>query len=140
MRDKARVLSINQNATVQVLPILKDTCINCNSGSCAKGVKPFTVSNPFGLPLKPGMTVRIAAKKSRQAVQAFGALCVTIICAVGGWFAADMYIPYFGSRTAESVHAAGVLAGLFIPALIIFIVSKYRHPAYGEVVEIVSDV
>ena len=83
------------------------------------------------------MTVRMAVKKSRQAVQAFGALCVPIICAVGGWFAADMYVQANMKEVRhEWVQAVGVLAGIFIPAGIIGILSKKTRPSCGEIIEI----
>lgn len=83
------------------------------------------------------MRVRIRAHKTTQAVQALTALCIPIACAVLGWFAADTYVQANMKEVRhEWVQALGVLAGLFIPAGIIGVLSKKIRPSYGEIIEI----
>ena len=86
MRDTAQVLEVNQNGSVLVIPFITNACISCTNSGCGKRGSPFTAANPNGLPLAPGMTVRISAKKRYQALQAVTALCVPLVCAAAGWF------------------------------------------------------
>lgn len=137
MYDSAKVLSVYKDGSVSVLPLIKNACINCTQGSCAKRGSPFTVINPQGFSLHPGMKVLIRAHKGKQAVQALVALCIPIACAVLGWFAADMYVQANMKEVRhEWVQAVGVLTGIFIPAGIIGILSKKTRPSCGEIIEI----
>ncbi|MGI5174479.1 SoxR reducing system RseC family protein [Treponema sp. OMZ 840] len=137
MRDSAKILSIASNGSVKVLPLIKNACISCTNTSCAKAGKPFTAQNPHSLSLKPGMTVRISAKKSSQAVQAFISLFIPLICAAGGWFAANTYA-LSKQLSGESLQAAGVLLGLFIPSIVILCIRRHKTPAYSEITEILD--
>ena len=139
MRDSAKILSIGKNGSVTVLPVIKDACISCSRTSCAKAGTPFTVMNTRSLDVKPGMTVRIAAKKSSQAVQALTALLLPVACAVGGWFAANALAATMNISSGEWLQAIGVLLGIFVPSGIIFLISRRVKSAHGEITEIVAD-
>lgn len=75
MRDSAKILSVGENGRVTVLPVIKDACISCSRTSCAKAGTPFTVMNSRSLNIRPGMTVRIAAKKKFAGGTGFGSAC-----------------------------------------------------------------
>ena len=139
MRDSAKILSIGKNGSVTVLPVIKDACISCSRTSCAKAGTPFTVMNSRSLNISPGMTVRIAAKKSSQAVQALIALVLPIVCATGGWFAANAFAATMNISSGEWLQALGVLLGIFVPSGIIFLISRRVKSAHGEITEIVAD-
>ncbi|WP_428770968.1 SoxR reducing system RseC family protein [Treponema sp. HNW] len=137
MYDSAKVLSVYKDGSVLVLPLIKNACINCTEGSCAKRGSPFTVINPAAFALEPGMKVYIRAHKGKQALQALVALCIPIICAVIGWFSANKYAAlHMKDVPHEWVQAAGVLAGIFIPAAVIGLISKKMRPACGEIIGI----
>lgn len=137
MYDCAKVLSVHRDGSVSVLPLIKNACINCTQSSCAKRGSPFTVSNPQDFSLQPGMKVLIRAHKGKQAVQALVALCIPMACAVIGWFSANRYAALHMKEVPhEWVQALGVLAGIFIPASIIGILSKRMRPACGEITAI----
>ncbi len=139
MRDSAKILSVGENGRVTVLPVIKDACISCSRTSCAKAGTPFTVVNSRSLNISPGMTVRIAAKKSSQAVQALIALVLPIVCATGGWFAANAFAAAMNISSGEWLQALGVLLGIFVPSGIIFLISRRVKSAHGEITEIVVD-
>ena len=139
MRDSAKILSVGENGRVTVLPVIKDACISCSRTSCAKAGTPFTVMNSRSLNISPGMTVRIAAKKSSQAAQALVALVFPIVCATGGWFAANAFASAMNISSGEWLQALGVLLGIFVPSGIIFSVSRRVKSAHGEITEIVAD-
>ncbi len=139
MRDSAKILSVGENGRVTVLPVIKDACISCSRTSCAKAGTPFTVMNSRSLNIRPGMTVRIAAKKSSQAVQALVALVLPIACATGGWFAANAFAAAMNISSGEWLQALGVLLGIFVPSGIIFLISRRLKSAHGEITEIVAD-
>ena len=139
MRDSAKILSVGENGRVTVLPVIKDACISCSRTSCAKAGTPFTVMNSRSLNISPGMTVRIAAKKSSQAVQALIALVLPIVCATGGWFAANAFAAAMNISSGEWLQALGVLLGIFVPSGIIFLISRRVKSAHGEITEIVAD-
>jgi len=138
MRDAAQVLEVKQNGSVLVIPFITNACISCTNSGCGKRGSPFTAANPNGLPLAPGMTVRISAKKRYQALQALTALCVPLVCAAAGWFVSAKLAVFAGMRVHEWVHALGVLAGIFIPSVIIALISRFKKPVHGEISEIVA--
>ena len=81
MRDKACVIKY-ENGIASVIPLLSDTCINCNSPTCAKRGTPFQASNPQNFNLKPGDVVKIEAPASIQIAQGFFSLLLPILAAL----------------------------------------------------------
>ena len=123
MRDKACIIKY-ENRIATVIPLLSDTCINCNSPTCAKRGTPFQASNPQNLKLKSGDIVKIEAPATTQIAQGFLSLIVPILSAVAGYFLAEPVAKLWGIPVTESMRTVGVLILLAFSTGIIFILSK----------------
>lgn len=123
MRDKACIVKY-ENQVAWVIPLLSDTCINCNSPTCAKKGTPFLASNPHNYPLKPGDIVKIEAPASIQIAQGIFSLILPIAAAISGFFLAEHVFTALGKEVTEGMRAAGVLVMLGLTTGIIFILSK----------------
>ncbi len=123
MRDKACIIKY-ENGIATVIPLLSDTCINCNSSTCAKRGTPFQASNPQNLKLKSGDIVKIEAPATTQIAQGFLSLIVPILSAVAGYFLAEPVAKLWGIPVTESMRTVGVLILLAFSTGIIFILSK----------------
>lgn len=123
MRDKACIIKY-ENGIATVIPLLSDTCINCNSPTCAKRGTPFQASNPQNLKLKSGDIVKIEAPATTQIAQGFLSLIVPILSAVAGYFLAEPVAKLWGIPVTESMRTVGVLILLALSTGIIFILSK----------------
>ena len=108
MRDKACIIKY-ENGIATVIPLLSDTCINCNSPTCAKRGTPFQASNPQNLKLKSGDIVKIEAPATTQIAQGFLSLIVPILSAVAGYFLAEPVAKLWGIPVTESMRTVGVL-------------------------------
>ena len=75
MRDKGCIVRY-KDGIASVIPLLSDTCINCNSPTCAKRGTPFLAANPRNLDLHPGDVVKIEAPASIQLAQGIFSLIV----------------------------------------------------------------
>ena len=125
MRDKACIIRY-ENGIATVIPLLSDTCINCNSPTCAKRGTPFQASNPQNLELKSGDIVKIGAPAVTQIAQGFLSLIVPILSAIAGYFLAEPVAKLLEIPVTESIRTAGVLILLALSTGIIFILSKTR--------------
>ena len=123
MRDKACIIKY-ENGIATVIPLLSDTCINCNSPTCAKRGTPFQASNPQNLKLKSGDIVKIEAPATTQIAQGFLSLIVPILSAVAGYFLAEPVAKLWEIPVTESMRTVGVLILLAFSTGIIFILSK----------------
>ena len=123
MRDKACIIKY-ENGIATVIPLLSDTCINCNSPTCAKRGTPFQASNPQNLKLKSGDIVKIEAPATTQIAQGFLSLIVPLLSAVAGYFLAEPVAKLWGIPVTESMRTVGVLILLAFSTGIIFILSK----------------
>lgn len=125
MRDRACVVKCEQN-TVWVIPLLSDTCINCNQSSCAKRGSPFLAANPENLKLKIGDIVKIGVSKKAQFVQALIALFLPILAAICGYFLAESFAIWQGKIVTEGMRAAGVLLCFGLTTTLITILSRSK--------------
>lgn len=123
MRDKGCIVSY-KDGIASVIPLLSDTCINCNSPTCAKRGTPFLATNPHNLDLHPGDVVKIEAPASIQLAQGIFSLLLPILGAVAGFFLAAPLATALGREPTEAMRAGGVLLMLILTTLIIFILSK----------------
>ena len=123
MRDKACIIKYEEGIAT-VIPLLSDTCINCNSPTCAKRGTPFQASNPQNFKLKSGDIVKIEAPATTQIAQGFLSLILPILSAIAGYFLAEPVAQLFGVAVTESMRTAGVLILLALSTGIIFILSK----------------
>ncbi len=123
MIDNAVVINITEN-DIQVVPLITDACINCEKSGCAKQGKPFSVSNPKKLEIKKGDIVKLKANSTSQTLQGFSALIIPILGAILGFFVGGFLSNKFSWNNTEMFQAVGVLVGLIITSILVFICSK----------------
>jgi hypothetical protein len=124
MRDKALITSMNDDS-ILVMPLLRDTCINCNESSCAKRGTAFPVDNPYKLPIACGDIVSITAKKSVTALQGFFSLLFPITCAIVGFAVSAPLSRALNTSLSEGLKAVCVLLGLVFAVIIVLVISSY---------------
>ncbi|MCF0241715.1 MAG: SoxR reducing system RseC family protein [Treponema sp.] len=110
---------------VEIIPFDKETCSNCSS-SCNGCKVVLTAQNNRRLDLKPGMTVTANVLTSFQAFCNVITLLVPVLCAVGGFFLSDFFAGVLKVEATEGFKAVCVLAGLFIPGIIIFFFTRNK--------------
>lgn len=123
MRDKGCIVRY-KDGIASVIPLLSDTCINCNSPTCAKRGTPFLATNPRNLDLHPGDVVKIEAPASIQLTQGIFSLLLPILGAVAGFFLADPVAIALGKEPTEAMRAGGLLLMLGLTTGLIFLLSK----------------
>lgn len=123
MVDNAIIIDISEK-DILVRPLITDACINCEKSGCAKQGKPFSVSNPKNLEIKKGDIVKLKANSVSQTLQGFFSLIVPILGAVLGFVLGDQLGIKFEAKNTEIFQAVGVLLGLIITSVLVFICSK----------------
>lgn len=138
MREKASIIAISEKK-ITVVPLISDSCISCEHGSCSQRGEPFTVTNPLGLPVSIGCVVRITAKLRHQAAQAVFALGFPILAAIAGFFIAGFIAQRMGATPTEGMKAGGVLTGLALAGILVILLGK-TNPSKGqsEIAEIIT--
>ncbi|MCQ2597707.1 MAG: SoxR reducing system RseC family protein [Treponema sp.] len=124
MRKIFKVSKVTEN-NVDIIPYDENACSTC-SGSCSSCRVVLQAKNPKGFELKPGMTVKANVSTAFQSFCNVLALVVPILCAVAGFFAASPLAALFNVEKTEAFTAGIVLAFLFVPALVIFIITRKR--------------
>lgn len=124
MRKIFKVSKVTEN-NVDIIPYDENACSTC-SGSCSSCRVVLQAKNPKGFELKPGMTVKANVSTAFQSFCNFLALVVPILCAVAGFFAASPLAALFNVEKTEAFTAGIVLAFLFVPALVIFTITRKR--------------
>ena len=123
MVDNALIIHLSESE-IQVVPLISDACINCEKSGCAKQGKPFSVANPKKIEIKKGDIVKLKANPTSQTLQGFFALIVPILGAILGFFLGGFLATKFSLKNVEMFQALGVLLGLIITAILVFIFSK----------------
>ena len=123
MVDNALIINLSENE-IQVVPLISDACINCQKSGCTKQGKPFSVVNPKNLEIKKGDIVKLKASANSQTVQGFVSLIIPILGAIFGFFLGGFLANKFSFHNVEMFQALGVLLGLIITAILVFIFSK----------------
>lgn len=123
MIDNAIIIDISEK-DILVRPLITDACINCEKSGCAKQGKPFSVANPKKFEIKKGDIVKLKANPTSQTLQGFFSLIVPILGAVLGFVLGDQLGIKFEAKNTEIFQAVGVLLGLIITSVLVFICSK----------------
>ena len=123
MVDNALIIHLSESE-IQVVPLISDACINCQKSGCTKQGKPFSVVNPKNLEIKKGDIVKLKASANSQTVQGFVSLIIPILGAIFGFFLGGFLANKFSFNNVEMFQALGVLLGLIITAILVFIFSK----------------
>ncbi|MBP3450927.1 MAG: SoxR reducing system RseC family protein [Spirochaetaceae bacterium] len=123
MVDNAIIIDISEK-DILVRPLITDACINCEKSGCAKQGKPFSVANPKKFEIKKGDIVKLKANPTSQTLQGFFSLIVPILGAILGFVLGGQLGIKFEAKNTEIFQAVGVLLGLIITSVLIFICSK----------------
>lgn len=124
MRKIYKVSRINEN-NVDIIPYDESACSTC-SGSCSGCRVVLQARNPKNLELKPGMTVKASVSTAFQAFCNVIALIIPVLFAVAGFFLSPCLASVFHAELTESFKAFCVLAFLFVPAAVIFVLTRKR--------------
>ena len=127
MMQSAFVVSVSDdNSQAQVLPMITGACLSCKE-QCAQRGTPFTVSNEKKFEIKEGSIVSITTSPKAEAVQSILSLCAPVLCAIAAFFfAPPISMAIFHQTATEGFKAACALAGIIIPATIVFAVSRFK--------------
>lgn len=110
---------------VEIIPYDKSACSNCSS-SCSGCRVVLTARNPKKLELKTGMTVTASVLTAFQGFCNVIALFIPVLSAIGGFFLSSPIATLFKTENTESFKALCVLVFLFVPGLIIFLLTRKR--------------
>ena len=130
MKKVYKVSRVNAE-NVDIIPFDESACSTCQ-GSCSGCRVVIQAKNPKGFDLKPGMTVKANVSTAFQAFCNLIALIIPILCAVAGFFLSPYVAGLFHLEATESFKAFCVLLFLFVPAAVIFILTRKR----SELVEL----
>lgn len=127
MEQTAFIVSVSSdNSSAEVLPMITGACLSCKE-RCAQRGNPFTVVNKKNLELKEGSVVTISASKTAEAVQSLISLFAPVLGAVAMFFLAPLISQTLLHREpTEGFKAMCSLAGIVVPAMIAFAVSRFK--------------
>ena len=136
MRDFAIVKAID-GQRIEVVSLISDACVTCNSIDCAKQGKSFHVINKKNLPLKENNIVRIGFPRILNGFLGLISLLFPIAAAAIGFFLAPSLSKRFGFLLTEA-SKAGVTGVFFVAsALIVFLISRTDlHLTHPEVIQV----
>ena len=138
MYRRVMIVSVQDDNSVSVLPVISNECAKCASG-CSKQGSPFTAKNPHNFSVRTGSIVAISSPKSKQALEGLLSLVVPFLCAVAGYFAAVPLVSMMGFSAGDGARAAGVLLLLTLSsALVLFINRKIPEFSKPEIIEILQ--
>ena len=136
MRDFAIVKKI-EGQLVQVVPMISDACISCDSSDCSKQGKTFSVINKQNFDLKENSVVKIGVSKISQCLQGIAALLIPILCAVFGYIFAPALSQRLGIDFSEGFQAISVLAFFLAACLVVFVISRSSiHITLPEITQV----
>ena len=111
-------------------------CAGC-SGNCTACSVRFSVANSRHMDVKPGQKVKIGMSARHEALQGILSLVFPILCAAGGFFAAQPLALLFGKTASEEMHAFCVLIFLAAACIVVLLVTRQRpNPEKLEITEI----
>ncbi len=136
MRDFAIVKEID-GQHVEVVSLISEACLSCNSIDCVRHGKSFHVINKKNLPLKENNIIRIGFPRILNGILGLISLLFPILSSVAGY----LLVPYLSQRfdflvTPES--QACVVGNFFTAAaLFVFIISRTNiHLTCPDVIQI----
>ena len=137
MRDFAIVKSID-GQKIEVVSLISDACVACNSKNCAKQGKSFHVLNKKNLPLEEDCIIRIGFPRVLNGILGLISLVFPVFSAAEGFFLAPFLASRFGFELNQ-MNLALVTASFFIfAAFLVFVVSRTDlHLSHPEVIQIV---
>ncbi|MCR5763493.1 MAG: SoxR reducing system RseC family protein [Treponema sp.] len=138
MYRRVMIVSVQEDGSATVLPVINDECSKC-AGGCAKQGSPFSVKNPQNLAVRTGSIAAVSTPKSKQALEGILSLVVPFFCAIGGYFAAVPFAKSLGLPSGDGARAIGVLLFLALSSAIVLFINR-RIPEFSkpEIIEILQ--
>ncbi|MBR4600744.1 MAG: hypothetical protein IKO39_11940 [Treponema sp.] len=136
MREFAIVKSI-EGQKIEVVSLISDACVTCNSIDCAKQGISFHVLNKKNLPLEENSIIRIGFSRTLKGILGLLSLLFPIASSVAGFFLTPFFAGRFGFELTPSSQAC--LVGLFftLASLIVILISRTDiHFSHPEVIQI----
>ena len=120
MRDFAIVKSID-GRKIEVVSLISNACVTCNSIDCAKKGKSFCVLNKKNFPLEENAIVRIGFPRILRGILGLISLLFPIASATAGFLFSDEIASYFNISFTPSIQAC--ITGIFftVAALLVFL-------------------
>ena len=137
MRDFAIVKAID-GQKIEVVSLISDACVTCNSIDCARQGKSFHVINRRNLPLHENNIIRIGFPRILNGIFGLISLLFPIASSVAGFFLTPFFAEKFDFAVTPSAQAC--MVGIFFVAssLLVFIISRTDiHLSQPEVIQII---
>lgn len=137
MRDFAIVKGID-GQKIEVVSLVSDACVMCNSIECARQGKSFHVINKKNLPLHEDSIIRIGFPRVLSGILGLFSLLFPIASSVAGFFLTPYFAQKFDFAVTPSSQAC--LIGIFFVAssLLVFIGSRTDiHLTHPEVIQVI---
>ena len=136
MRDFAIVKSID-GQKIEVVSLISDACVACNSIDCAKQGKSFHVLNRKNLPLEENCIIRIGFPRVLNGILGLISLLFPIFSAAAGFFLAPFLSARFGFDLNQYSQALITGGFFFFAAFLVFLVSRTDiHLSHPEVMQV----
>lgn len=136
MRDFAIVKSVD-GQNVEVVSLVSDACVTCNSIECARQGKTFYVINRRKLPLHENSIIRIGFPRVLNGIFGLIALLFPIVSAAAGFFFAPALLEHFEYKVTQSAVACVIGVFFVVSSLIVFLMSRTDiHFTKPEVIQI----
>lgn len=136
MRDFAIVKSI-EGQRIEVVSLISDACVRCNSIDCATQGKSFHVINKKNLPLSENTIIRIGFPRVLNGFFGLISLLIPIFASVAGFLLSPLILNRFQFEKTQSAMACVVGLFFVVSALFVFIISRTDiHLTHPEVLQI----
>lgn len=123
--------------SVTLTPVSDTSACACCGGSCTACNVRFSVANSRHLDVKPGQKVKIGMSAKHEALQGILSLAFPVLCAAGGFFAAQPLASLFGKTASEGMRASFVLLFLAAACAVVLLVTRRQpNPEKLEITEI----
>ncbi|MBR1536137.1 MAG: SoxR reducing system RseC family protein [Treponema sp.] len=136
MHDFAIVKSI-EGQKVEVVSLISNACVVCNSIDCAKKGKSFHVLNKKNLSIEENAIVRIGFSRVFTGILGLISLLFPIVSAAIGFFFSERLLKSFDFSVRASSQACVIGIFFTAAALIVFLVSRTDiHLSEPEILQV----
>ncbi|MBR1722003.1 MAG: hypothetical protein IJ727_05915 [Treponema sp.] len=136
MRDFAIVKKVD-GQQVEVVSLISNACVICNSIDCAKRGKSFYVQNKKKLSLEENSIVRIGFSPVLNGILGVISFLFPIVCSVLGWLFSPELCARFG--LVLSPRSSACFVGIFFIAatLLVVLISRTNiHLTRPEIIQV----
>lgn len=136
MRDFAIVKGI-EGERIEVVSLISDACVTCNSIECARKGLSFHVINKKKLPVKVNDVIRIGFPRILSGFLRLLSLVFPISAAILGFLVSPRILEDFDFPCTEANQALCVGAFFLASTLLVFVISRTDvHLTHPEVMQI----